>query len=398
VEKLKVLVVDDSVIYRRIISEAVAATNIAEVKHSASSGYLALERLQHGKYDVVLLDVNMPEIDGWETLKRIKANWPELSVIMVSASGSEKIKITSEFSINAVEDFVIKPLEDKFSRNIDILKSNLLLMFQKINMKRSSNHVVPKDKVSKYDVSKDTALKDFVLDNAFSKRETGRGRSFKLNYRKELDTKIKNDLNSKDLSKRLTGVDLLLVASSTGGPSALEKLFVSFSENISVPLLIVQHMPPKFTNVLAKSLDKKTNIFFEEAQEGDIIKPGHGIVAPGGMHMMVITDGALKKVVLSKSEYVNGVRPAADVLFKSVAQEYQGARILALILTGMGCDGLEGVRELKEKCFCYCITQSEKNCVIYGMPRCVFEAGLSDEELDVEDMAERIQYIIEHGS
>lgn len=397
-EKLKVLVVDDTIIYRRIISEAVAATDIAEVKHSASSGYLALERLQQGKYDVVLLDVNMPEIDGWETLKKIKASWPELPVIMLCASGSENIKTKSEFSKNIVENFVIKPLEDKFSKNIDILRNNLLYMFKKIHLRRNSNDIVSKDVVSKYDVSKDTELNDFASSNFVFGRDSSRGRSFKINHRKELDVKTKSGLDSKDLKKRLTGIDLLLVASSTGGPSALEKLFASFKENINVPLLIVQHMPPKFTNILAKSLDKKTNIFFTEAQEGDVIKPGQGIVAPGGMHMMVVSDKSLKKIVLSKTEHVNGVRPAADVLFKSVAQEYQGARILAVILTGMGCDGLEGVRELKEKCFCYCITQSEKSCVVYGMPRCVYESGLSDEELEVENMAERIQHIIEYGS
>ncbi len=418
VEKLKVLVVDDSVIYRKIISEAVVATDIAEVKHNACSGYLALKRLQHGKYDVVILDVNMPEIDGWETLKRIKASWPEVSVIMISASGGENIKSTSKFSNNEVEDFIIKPLEDKFSKNIDILRDNLFLSLQKISMKRIGNgaascYAVPETDVSKeviskgivtgsedikQDVSKEFVLKGTVPGSVVIGQESRRSKSFKLNYRRELDINIRNGLNSKDINKRLTGVDLLLVASSTGGPNALEKLFVSFKENINVPLLIVQHMPPKFTNVLAKSLDVKTNIFFTEAQEGEIIRPGLGIVAPGGLHMMVATDKALKKVVLSKSEYVNGVRPSADVLFKSVAQEYQGARILAVILTGMGCDGLEGVSALKEKCFCYCITQSEDSCVVYGMPRSVFESGLSDEVLDVENMADRIQHIIEHGS
>ena len=134
--KLKVLVVDDSVIYRKIISEAVKATDIAEVKHNAYSGFLAIRRLQHEKYDVVILDVNMPEIDGWETLKRIKAGWPEVSVIMISASGGQYDKFISEFSDNGAEDFIVKPVDDIFSKNIYVFRHSLFNSFQKVIIKR----------------------------------------------------------------------------------------------------------------------------------------------------------------------------------------------------------------------------------------------------------------------
>lgn len=416
VNKLKVLVVDDSVIYRKIISEAVKATDIAEVKHNASSGFLAIRRLQHEKYDVVILDVNMPEIDGWETLKRIKAGWPEVSVIMISASGGQYDKFISEFSDNGAEDFIVKPVDDIFSKNIYVLRDSLFNSFQKVIIKRMGKSTESHLAASKADVEigvqakgvvtngdvkkpvpKGFELKSTIPESVDIVQESRHSKSFRFSYKKEPDIDIQEILNSK-ANIKLTGVDLLLVASSTGGPNALEKLFVTFKQNISVPLLIVQHMPPKFTNVLAKSLQMKTNISFMEAQEGEIIRPGLGIVAPGGLHMMVATGKDSKKVILSKSEYVNGVRPSADVLFKSVAQEYQGARILTVILTGMGCDGLEGVAELKKNCSCYCITQSESSCVVYGMPRSVYESGLSDEVLDIENMGDRIQHIIEHGS
>jgi two-component system chemotaxis response regulator CheB len=192
---------------------------------------------------------------------------------------------------------------------------------------------------------------------------------------------------------------MVLVASSTGGPAALERVFGGFGKNFYKPVLIVQHMPPDFTRVLAESLDKKSDMRFIEGKDGDGIRAGQAILAPGGYHMEIAKGNqAAKKICITSGNYVNGVRPAADVLFKSVADEYQGARILAVILTGMGSDGLEGVRELKKKCLCYCITQSEDSCTVYGMPRSVKESGLSDEVLDIEKIAERIVKITGQGS
>ena len=189
--------------------------------------------------------------------------------------------------------------------------------------------------------------------------------------------------------------DLIVIASSTGGPIALDTVFGQLPADINVPILVVQHMPPEFTNVLAQTLNKKYNLEVKEGSDGDKVKPGRAIIAPGGKHMVVSSaKGFGNEIHLLDTPYVNGVRPSADVLFHSVAKEYKGKNVLAVVLTGMGSDGTQGIREMKEECNCYCITQSENTCVVYGMPKCVYEAGLSDEVGDLKEIAFRMYQIV----
>lgn len=190
-------------------------------------------------------------------------------------------------------------------------------------------------------------------------------------------------------------IDLVVITSSTGGPLALDTVFSQLPTDVNVPILVVQHMPPEFTNVLAQTLNKKYNLDVKEAGEGDKVIPGRALIAPGGKHMSVSSaKGFGNEIRLLDTPYVNGVRPSADVLFHSVAKAYKGKNILAVVLTGMGSDGTQGIREMKEECNCYCITQSENTCVVYGMPKCVYEAGLSDEVGDLKEIAFRMYQII----
>jgi len=190
-------------------------------------------------------------------------------------------------------------------------------------------------------------------------------------------------------------IDLVVIASSTGGPTALDTVFGQLPLDINVPILIVQHMPPEFTGVLAQTLCKKYNLDVKEAADGDKVEPGRILIAPGGMHMTVSSSkGFGNEIRLLDTPYVNGVKPSADVLFHSVAKEYKGKGVLAIVLTGMGNDGTKGIREMKAECNCYCITQSESSCVVYGMPKCVYEAGLSDEVGELKEIAFRMYQII----
>lgn len=189
--------------------------------------------------------------------------------------------------------------------------------------------------------------------------------------------------------------DLVLVASSTGGPIALEKLFSGFSKPIRQPVLVVQHMPPEFTRILAQTLQKKSPLSFAEAKKGDWVRPGLACVAPGGFHMVVKKDpSGTQYIDLENSPNVNGVKPAADVLFESVAKVFANSKILVVIMTGMGSDGTKGVKALKETTKCYCITQSAESCVVYGMPRSVYNAGLSDEVASLESLPKRMQSLL----
>lgn len=188
-------------------------------------------------------------------------------------------------------------------------------------------------------------------------------------------------------------VDLILIASSTGGPNALEVVFKELSGDIKQPILVVQHMPAEFTKLMSESLDRKSALEISEAKDSEVLRGGHAYVAPGGLHMTLKGRDNAKFIRLENTPMVNGVRPAADVLFSSIAKNFPKLKVLVVVMTGMGSDGMKGIIDMKASCECYCITQSEKTCVVYGMPKSVFEKGLSDETADLKDIAQRINRI-----
>mgnify|MGYP000894993805 CR=1 FL=1 len=375
--KLRVLVVDDSLVYRNIVSKAVKNTGIARVDCTASGGVTALERLEQREIDVVLLDVFMPEMDGIETLKEIKKRYSHLPVIMISGGGEDGARLTVKALEQGTMDFILKPQDGDPHKNITTISRHLGILFSQIVMdKYLSGKPVAKKTIKKANVKVDKQI-------AGPKREK----------EGEKEKEEKPDKLTILDSTCITGVDLVVVASSTGGPNAVEEVCRSLGSNFTKPILLVQHMPADFTRIFSDFLNKKTNIKVKEAEQGDQVVGGQVLVAPGGYHMTVDPPdrrGGALRVSLNTDDPVNGVRPAADVLFRSVAQNYKGKRILAIILTGMGNDGTQGIRELKEACQCYCITQSQETCVIYGMPRSVYEMGLSDEVVHLQDIGRRI--------
>ncbi len=185
---------------------------------------------------------------------------------------------------------------------------------------------------------------------------------------------------------------LMVIASSTGGPEALHSVLTRLRYRaMRMPILIVQHMPVGFTRNLAENLSRVCSLPIHEAKDGDSLTPSHVYIAPGGLHMEL---NPHRHISLHTGELVNGVRPAADVLFQSVAQRYAGEQVLALVLTGMGNDGTEGVRALKQYCHCHCVTQDEATSVVFGMPRAVQAARLADKVLPLDDIADYINSIV----
>lgn len=348
-DKLNVLVVDDSILHRELIKNIVNETGIAKVEYTASNGMIALERMKYSKFDVVLLDTTMPELDGLETLKIITKRYPKIKVIIISEKSNDDTKLSIEVLNNGAVDFIRKPTIQ--GDNVKTVTSNLKMLLNQIFIEK--NTIIALDNKDKY---KDTSIQE------------------------EVQHKPKNFNNP----------DVILIAASTGGPIALEKVLKKLNPDINKPILIVQHMPSNFTKSLAKALDKVCGLVVNEAINGEIIKPGKVLIAEGGLHMVVEDLGGEKIIKTEESPYVKGVRPSADVLFKSIAREYSRKKVLAIILTGMGCDGTEGIETLKKHCDCYCITQSEDSCVVYGMPKCVEEKGLSDESLDIIHIGNRI--------
>nr|MDA8136129.1 CheB methylesterase domain-containing protein [Desulfobacteraceae bacterium] len=194
----------------------------------------------------------------------------------------------------------------------------------------------------------------------------------------------------KKIVSSIEKAEVVVMASSTGGPEILSRIFSILPGTLKAPILLVQHIPATMTGYFAKSLNQKSELDILEAAHGDEILPGKVYIAPGGRHMTVSKrdDQGRRTILLNSRPLVNSVRPSADVLFESVAESYSG-RILAVVLTGMGEDGKKGVADLKAR-NCFCITQTSETCVVYGMPRAVDEAGLSDESLDPLDITQKI--------
>ena len=324
---IKVLIVEVNVIMRKFLSDAVNSTNIAVVNHASPNGDLAVMWLEQNKVDIILITTDIDNQMGKDYLKIIQNRFSTRVIVM-----NDFLDITTM----KFNDTNVKSISEKLKTALEAISVN---------------------KVNK-----------IVISETF-----------------ENDTEIKHSKNE------AWNADIVLIASSTGGPVALEKVFGMLPKDFSKPVLIVQHMPTGFTSGLAKIIDRVCKMKVVEGKSGDEIVDGKAILAPGGYHMVVSQNNTgTRKIELLDTDYVNGVKPSADVLFKSISEVYAGRNILAVILTGMGRDGSEGVKELKKRCSCYCITQTISTCVAYGMPNAVRDIGLSDKEVDLELMAGEI--------
>jgi len=215
---------------------------------------------------------------------------------------------------------------------------------------------------------------------------------FKVFYEKQAEKNVKTepmaDKTAKKSGKEKFNPEIVLIAASTGGPFALENILSKLRGDLPVPVLIVQHMPAHFAETLAYNLNRKSPLKIKVAQNRENVEAGTVYIAPGGLHM---TLDRKNRIYLDDSPPLHGVRPAADALFESVAEYFNGAGVLAVILTGMGNDGQTGLIGLKEKQACFCLAQSEKTCVVYGMPRAAAESGLVDRILDLDEIPGEIE-------
>lgn len=360
-EKLKVLIAEKDIYVRKCLAEAVDGTDFGKAVHVCSSETIALDWLEHSTMDVILLDVYLLKTGGLGILKKISGKYPELRIVVTGTNDPQDAAVAMDALKLGAMDVLLKPSAEGRPVGMDGIRGFLQALFAQMMITRYSQEAIPGTGLYPRAQNLD---KDGVCTSAKAKQS------------------------------HPFGFDLLLIASSTGGPRALESVLTDLPADFNKPVLVVQHMPADFTRVLAQALDKKCNIRVREAESRDIVHPGYVYIAPGGMHMALSRPSGSQLVVeLEKSPPVNGVRPSADVLFRSVAQTCQGKKVLAVILTGMGNDGTRGLMEIKQKCDCYCITQSEGSCIVYGMPKSVCDAGLSDEVAELGIIAKRIVQI-----
>lgn len=338
--KKKVLVADDSKLIQRLVGDLLKSNNFEVI--TASNGIEAIEAAKSARPDVVILDVRMPVLDGLGALKEIAPLG--IPVIMFSSITYEDSKTTIEALELGAFDFVPKP-GGAVTLDISEVRTELLM---KVRAAAMSN------------------ISPFIR---YQKR---RAPPCALSRSRSIATSA------------------ILVAASTGGPSFVKRLVQEIPADVGAAVMIVQHMPPVFTRVFAESMSSSSKIPVKEAEDGEPILENHAYVAPGDFHMEV-SNTPIPKVSLNKAPRINYVRPAADPLFISAARRF-GSRLLAVILTGMGSDGMIGARHVKEAGGVV-IAQDAATSVVYGMPKAVADAGLADEILAFDLILKRVPEI-----
>jgi two-component system, chemotaxis family, protein-glutamate methylesterase/glutaminase len=337
-QKIRVLVVDDSVVMRRVLSEVVTSDPGLEVAGYAANGQIALSLLEQVSPDVITLDVEMPVMDGLATLKALRARRSDVPVIMFSTLTERGAEATIDSLALGASDYVAKPIEQgSYSAARERIRQALLPKIKALCRKASASaplRMVPR-----------------------RSRIAGR-------------------------------VDLVAIGCSTGGPNALAQLLPSLPPDLPVPVVIVQHMPPAFTRFLAQRLSALGPLPVEEAAQGAALRPGVVHVAPGGYHLELAGNAFGPKVQITQAAPENSCRPSVDVLFRSLPRVYS-SRILGIVLTGMGQDGLRGCEVLADA-GAQIVVQDEASSVVWGMPGFVAKAGLPDAVLPLAEIGPSI--------
>ncbi len=337
-KRARVLVVDDSVVIRRLVTTALEQIPDLEVVGTAANGKLALQRVEQLDPDVITMDIEMPEMNGLETLKELRVRQCRSRIIMFSTLTERGGQSTIEALALGADDYATK------ASNVGALDRSMATLREEL---------VPKIRqLLRWE-------KPLQLPGAA----------------KACGAVAPTQLALAPRPARVLMRRAVVIGISTGGPAALAEIVPLFPPNMSVPILIVQHMPAMFTRLLAERLQTRTKLRVREAQRDDAVVAGQILIAPGDYHMRLRAEGSRVKIVLDQGPPENSCCPAADVLFRSAA-EIWGGSVVAAVLTGMGQDGLKGVKTLSSL-GAYVIAQDEQSSVVWGMPGAIATAGLA---------------------
>ncbi|MCD7709629.1 MAG: chemotaxis-specific protein-glutamate methyltransferase CheB [Clostridiales bacterium] len=341
--KKNILVVDDSALMRRVICDIINSDNNFEAKDFCRDGLEAYEKLKTTTYDGVVLDVNMPRMDGLQLLEQLQKDGIKATVIMVSTLTTEDADVTMRAMERGAIDFVTKP-GNIIEAKGEAFRKNLLSVLSAV-----------------YETKSFLRTRTPAAAKPTTVRHTSTGRN-----------------------------KIVALACSTGGPKALQSVIPLLPKGLNAPVVLVQHMPVGFTKSMADRLDEISEIAVKEAEEGDKLEKGHVYVAPGGKHLEVAKcpDGT-HKIVLNDMPPIGGLKPCANIMYDSL-RDCGYDEIVCVVLTGMGQDGTKGILSLEKKKPIYVISQDADTCIVYGMPRAIADAGVVDEVVPLNDVAKTI--------
>jgi two-component system chemotaxis response regulator CheB len=345
--KIRVFLVDDASVVRRLVTSALNRDPALEVVGTAGDGRMALARLAELQPDVVLLDIEMPVMNGLETLAALRKTHPRLPVIMFSRFTQRGVEATVHALTLGADDYVPKPGD---GLAVDSCIAELLIPKIKLLARRRNDRAAE----TQGDPATLSPCHPVTLSPCHPQRR----------------------------------VDLVVIGASTGGPNALAELLPSFPADWPVPIVIVQHMPADFTARLAERLHEKSRLRVREGSAGEPVGAAQAWVAPGGHHLLLRREGKAVRLALNQDPPVNSCRPSVDVLFRSAAEVY-GPGVLAVVLTGMGEDGLRGC-ECVRSAGGQVLVQDEASSVVWSMPGAVAGAGLADQVLPLKQLGAEV--------
>lgn len=351
-DKKNILVVDDSALMRSVICDIINSDERFRVADRAVNGVDALELLSRKRYDAVVLDVNMPRMSGVELLRELHTRKIAARIMMASTDTRDGAQITLDCLELGALDFVHKPDKASDARSTDFRSEFLETLYAVSQSAVPASH------------SPGPSIRDLK------------------------ETKKVIELVGRHAEK-VGGRQIVAIASSTGGPKALQSVIPLLPDNLKAPVVLVQHMPVGFTKSLAERLNTMSELHVREAEEGDLIEAGNVYIARGGVHMNLVEKGGICRVHYTDEPPREGVKPCANYMYESL-RTCGYDRITCVVMTGMGADGTKGIVALKKAKRIHVIAQEESTCAVYGMPKSIVNTGLTDQIVPLEDIAREI--------
>lgn len=448
-DDISVLVCDDSALMRNLISRIVDGTQGMKTVGTAMNGKFCLQKIPILKPDVILLDIEMPEMNGIQFLENRKLKGIDIPVVVLSSVAVKGASVTMKCLELGASDFITKP-NGAISTNIAVVANKIIENIASYGgryARRKGKDVNPFDffmhqaKMKEVEaISKREGLADRIKPSSGNNQSYPTLSGNRPNYGNQNDKPYSSYSSNYSRPNSTSGfgygsssanvepntssssqfrpsiwkpsepkepvtitplrqpgrIDVVVIGISTGGPNALREVFAKIPEKFPRPILVVQHMPAGFTKEFAASLDRICPLNVKEAEDGDLIHPGQVYVAPGDYHIVVEKSSLCNVIRLSRENSRNGHRPSADVLFESVAKVYQN-RALGVIMTGMGRDGAAQLAEMRKQ-GAWTLGQDEKSSIVYGMPKVAYEMGGVQKQVSLENMASEITRLVRENS
>lgn len=375
----RVMVVDDSAVIRGFIARWLEEDPEISVVNTASNGEIAVKTIRSSRAEVVVLDIEMPVMDGLTALPKLIAEVPDIKIVMASTLTERNADISLRAMAMGAADYIPKPETNREVGSSDFFRRDLVAKVRALaaSRRRDRGEALPSDR--RYGAAVKSAP-----DIAVGRGAVG---DFSPRVAAEEISLVKPS----PIPPRILGV-----GASTGGPQALGKFFKDIAPNLKIPVLVTQHMPATFTTMLAEHMGKASGLPTTEGKNGDSLEPGHIYIAPGGFHMKIVSDGVRKRIKLTEDPPEHFCRPSVNPMFQSIAREY-GTAALCVMLTGMGADGVEGAKQVVEGGGTL-LAQDEASSVVWGMPGAVATAGICSSVLPIDEIGSEVTRLMTGGT